>query len=969
MKVFPHLPAIVPFAILAGSAGYAQEPSFPALADRSMAEMNGEKWVEALATLDSVIARFGQDEPLKTIGPQFGVIWYRKGLCELKLRRWADAAKSFEACYRDFPNPTGPSNGNTNVFQKRALLKWGEAAMGAGQWEAAINQFRKFLEERDRTADTYPAGAFYINVAICNYKLGRVPAGNLNLEIAISNKEEFPTPDSGIVAGFEALVGAAINTRNERALLDFIGKNRGGITFEPYEMGGFSSVYMKLGADTFAADMPAAALAIYQLVPSSESVIDDLRARVASLGPLPEVREGKELIVKKALEDRLAAAEAEYRGPGAAEIVKLAAAAMIHEKAGNLRGAHSAYKQLVLFFPDAARREDYLFNLIRLGIAIGEPMDVIAESTGKFVQEYPSSASAPLARQLTLASLFQSAKYQAALKLASESIGGLKEGTPDHDYCLHVIGGSLYYLGQYGKAKVPLEEHVAKYPASPHAQAAEYFRASDYSKLSEWETALPLLDSFISKYPDAGTNPFLPFALYDRAVSLLAGGKPDVALADIARFGKEFPSSSIAENGFALEGNILRQKGKDGEARESYLKSLEIAEKRGNKAVAGENLFNLVSLLGESAPKEAAGFADRYWKDFAEKSGFRAQMAVAQMKPLAAVKRQDEGLRRLAEVIGELAKTDHAYALENTIKEYSRIYQKLHGTAELEKHFEQFPGIAADDQGTRALFRMAVISAYEDEARQTKDLALQQACNARIMKQFQELKAAVSPKLLPTPILLQLADHLRGNTSAPREALPLYEEAISRNEAPYRFPALFGRGDTWSRSASPAEKQKAIDDFETIYRQSKNRAEKEYALFRTIETLVAKGEHPEAITNARLYLSQDLRFSKFLPEVNLFLARSLQETGDLDEAISTYSKVWSTQSAAVRLSAFAIKSWMELLWARNKPGDRAIALESGGRYLDATRAGVQAMSQDESALWKEIDQLVRTYGLTPPPVK
>jgi tetratricopeptide (TPR) repeat protein len=959
-----HLLIAVPVAMVATQASYAQEESFPALADRSLAEMNADKWPEALATLDQIISHFGQAEPLKTIGPQFGVIWFRKGLCELKLRKWSEAAKSFETCYRDFPNPPGQANANSNVFQKRALLKWGEAAMGAGKWEIAVNQFRKFLEERDKVTDTYPAGALYVNAAICSYKLGRIPAGNLNLEIAISNRQQFPTPDAGIVAGFEALVEAAVATRNERALLDFIGKNRGGITFEPYVMGTFSSIYMKLGADVFAAEMPAAALAIYQLVPSSESVVDDLRARLAALGPLAEMREGNELITKKSLEAKLTATEADYRSAGAVEIVKLAAAAMIHEKEGNLRGAHAAYTQLVSYFPNAARREDYLFNLIRLGIALGEPMDAIAESTSSFIQEFPSSASAPIARQLTLSSLFQGGRYQDALKLASATVGTVKEGSVEHDYCLHVIGGSLYYLGQYGKAKTPLDEHVAKYPNSRNAQAAEYFRAANLAKLREWDEATPLLDSFLLKYSDPGTNPFMPFALHDRAACHFGNGDFDAALADIVA-GKAFPDSEITEATLALEGNIQRSRGKPEEAKKAYLKALEIAEKRKNRALVGELLLELVSMLGEHSPKEAASYADLYWKDFAEASRFRPQMAVAQLKPLSATNRQNEALERLAQIIAELAKTDKAYALENAIEEYAQTYTSRHTPAQLEQHFAELPGISPDDQSTRALLRMAVISSYERLGSQSKELAVQQECNGRIMKLFQELKASLSPKELPTPILLQLADHLRESTSAPREALPFYEEALSRNESAYRFPSLFGRGDTWSRSSSPVEKQKAIDDFNTIYRESKNRAEREYALFRMVESMVAKGDHVAAIENAHLYNDSKLNFTKFAPEVNLCLARSLQETGKSDDAISTYSKVWSNPNAAVRLTAFAIKSWMELLWARNQPGDRNIALESGTRYLDATRPRITSMSPDESTLWKEIDQLVKIYGSSP----
>ena len=180
----PFIPVLAASFAMA-APGFAQtEETFAQLAERSLAEINAEKWQEALVTLDLIIGRFGKDDPFRTYGPQFGAIYYRKGLCELNLKKWKEAAASFESCYQDFPNPPGGApNGNVNAFQMRALMKWGVASMGAGEWELALGQFRKFLQERDKVADTYPAGAFHINVAICNYKLGRIPPGSLNLEI------------------------------------------------------------------------------------------------------------------------------------------------------------------------------------------------------------------------------------------------------------------------------------------------------------------------------------------------------------------------------------------------------------------------------------------------------------------------------------------------------------------------------------------------------------------------------------------------------------------------------------------------------------------------------------------------------------------------------------------------------------------------------------------------------------------
>ena len=232
---------------------FSQDETLATLVEKSRVAMNESRWEQALDFNTKAVSRFGKNDPLQTYGSQFGTIYYRKGVCEMKLKRWPDALRSFEICYQDFPNQGVV---RSNPFQKLALLKWGEAAMGAGQWALAVSRFAKFTDERDKLRDTFPQGAFYINMAVCQYRLGRLPAGNENLEIAIINKYNFPTPESGIVTGFQALVEAALAKHDEQALLDFIGKNRGELIIEPVAMRNYTSVFLKLAGDALAAGMP-----------------------------------------------------------------------------------------------------------------------------------------------------------------------------------------------------------------------------------------------------------------------------------------------------------------------------------------------------------------------------------------------------------------------------------------------------------------------------------------------------------------------------------------------------------------------------------------------------------------------------------------------------------------------------------------------------------------------------------------
>ena len=325
------------------STAFSQNEGLEILVEKSRVAMMENRWEQALDYNSQAVTRYGKSEPFQTYGAQFGAVYYRKGVCEMKLKRWQDALRSFEICYRDFPNH---GTVRSNPFQKLALLKWGEAAMGAGQWELAVSRFAKFTDERDKLRDAFPQGAFYINMAFCQYRLGRLPAGNENLEIAIRNKHNFPTPESGIVAGFQALVEAAIASHDEQALLDFIGKNRGELILEPVEMKRYSGVFLKLAGDALAAGMQRAALAIYQFVPAVDA------------GPL--------------------------------EIIKLAATALIHEKNGNIRGALAVYQQLILYFPEAADHEEHLYQLIRTATLV-HAADLARLSAGRLLRDFPQS--------------------------------------------------------------------------------------------------------------------------------------------------------------------------------------------------------------------------------------------------------------------------------------------------------------------------------------------------------------------------------------------------------------------------------------------------------------------------------------------------------------------------------------------------------------------------------------------------
>ena len=107
----------------------------------SLEYRNGD-YVNCQATLQQIVTNFGGRAPM-LVGPKFGMIYYRKGLCELKLandaklannpesaEKWfAEAAKSFQACYEQFPNEAGGTAKKTNP-QHKAALQLGDVISG-----------------------------------------------------------------------------------------------------------------------------------------------------------------------------------------------------------------------------------------------------------------------------------------------------------------------------------------------------------------------------------------------------------------------------------------------------------------------------------------------------------------------------------------------------------------------------------------------------------------------------------------------------------------------------------------------------------------------------------------------------------------------------------------------------------------------------------------------------------------------
>ncbi|MEM9079542.1 MAG: hypothetical protein AAGC74_02490 [Verrucomicrobiota bacterium] len=636
------------------------------------------------------------------------------------------------------------------------------------------------------------------------------------------------------------------------------------------------------------------------------------------------------------------------------------------------------------------KREEYLYHLIRTSSTIGRVFETERHGQ-KFLKLFPGSKYEESVRSLMLSSLFFEGEYETCLEVAGAMEPELEKEAPSkqHDIALHVLGGSYFYTGQFDKAVEYLKEHPKLYPESQFKIAARYFEGSNYAALQMWKTAASLLDKFLDDFPNPKENAYLPFALYDRANCHFAEEEYEDALNCLNRVETEFPEAGNRERVFNLKGNILQVENKADEAEKYYLKALNLAERKENKTIAGDSLFYLVGLLGEEKNpriKEALPYYDKFWAEYGSDSPYKAQMAVAGLPALDASNRSQEGLDRLQGVIAQLAKRPGAFGLEEAINSYTKFFLKNKENTEekLKQLYYDFPGINREDKAAQAILRIALIGVFEDisetAAKEDDERAVSKA-NASIKVLFEDLKKDFELNTLSNFILVSVGDYLREKTNSPRQAIPYYEEALGRSDQSYRFPAMFGLADVYGRSDSAGDLEKSAKQLLRVYDDSKDKSQKEQALFRATEVYAKLKNWDKTKELSRSYLDPEKNYNQFAPQASLLLGQAFDALGDKKSALAVFARTNGAYTGLISVSAPSMKRYMELLWERNKTAtseslsDKQQAYNFGHQFLEQTRhiRSSDRMDETDRVLWDAVEDLVLKYeanpSVTPAPKK
>lgn len=1011
----PLLAATAMVSLISMQELCAQQGGPPQRLAAAIAAMESGKWQEAQVNSDAAIKAFDRRAKQLGLGDKFGQFWYIRGVSELNLQQYEKAIKTLEEGVAKYP-------GKDNWFILSSYLKMAEAAIELKDYDRALACLNKLIEIRTKTPsaelnkvdERLPLGLIYALSAQCNF-LSTKPNfedGVKNIKLIANNRYKGQgVPDYPIVQAFLSMADSAINRDRPEVLLDFLKTGRSIVALEawrlsPYAIALLNTANGALSRATMQEDEKKAtellkvSQELLSLIPSMGAMEQGVKDVSDHLGSLPGIADTTVAYNKaetkkslKALKDALAT------GKQSLDASSLMVTAAQYIRAGAYRAARIAYKNLHENYQDIlpALREQNLYSLITISAALGE-MEENRAYVNEFAKTFPESQQLKVLNTMSLESLYVDGKYEQCVKEAETTLASKTPLDPKvKETAMFVEAASLFNLGRYKDALPKLQAYLEAYPNSPNVPQLMYNMGVSYARLGQFEKASHALGRLISKYKTKEETPFLPYALFDRAMANVALNTEDAnskGLEDIERLIKEFPEPALLPHVWNNRGILMERAQNLAEAEKSYKEAFEAAKKADNPSSKGEALYRLLTIVKDSKDdrlNDAVGYADTFWKESGKDKSvaYRLQAAVIALDVLDKVNRKKDAMDRLQETIVMISQEDPEKEnplLEMAVNSYTTAYVKdiTKGTGKdakvdleaLKKHYYDFPGIKETDHLLVTMLRMAVIGVYEDVLKKIdkNDATNISTLNAEINVSFNDLKKAFKIKDMTPFALLKIGNFLVFKTERPEEAVSYFDEVIKRGGDPKNVDmATFGLAQAYGRSKDKAQVIKGIELMEKAMtkEQSKPKPDRknlENAQYNIAQFYFNSGEFQKAADKAYDYLkNKDNQVHKIA--ASMLWARAYDELKNIDQALIGYQRVNANYTGAISSSAPAMKRTMELLFERNKPkpdldkpSDKLLAYKTGANYIKQTKSIENKMTIEERLLWREVETLVEKYA-------
>ncbi|MGN0869340.1 MAG: hypothetical protein ACI4O9_07445 [Akkermansia sp.] len=430
---------------------------------------------------------------------------------------------------------------------------------------------------------------------------------------------------------------------------------------------------------------------------------------------------------------------------------------------------------------------------------------------------------------------------------------------------------------------------------------------------------------------------------------------------------------------------------------------------QGGKQTAANALYWLASYTpeiaraGEDDAARAARcktYRERFWKEADyEGNPFALQEVSLDLGTVSTKEEFDAQIAHAREIIAREATYAHEHdranpELEKTINGYVAAYvdgSKKYDDKELTleekaEHFNNFPGIKAEDKYARAIFRMALIDSMNKAMAAIKeDGEAKVALQNDIEKTFREMTATFKPEDLTDFICVNVGDYLVnyvGRFEDPstkqdeiNTAVSYYDAVIERKkDAELVLASRLGKANALAYSKDAAQQATAAELY-TAVSASADPNVSGPALHGLAKLHMRAGNYAEAITAARKFIDNRTNVRNRL-SVLILLGEAYSKSGNDKDALLTYMNIYNQNKGSILYSAPACKAIMEILWKRNNPetGDRLkgtykhsdhwTAWDTGQKYVDLIiRSGIdKKMQPEERDEYNKVFSAVSTYA-------
>lgn len=875
--------------------------------------MKKGQWEEARALFQQIVAEWGNDSYYRKM-PAFGTVYYNRGYCEMKLKRFTDAIVSFRTCYEDYDNKTevGEAVSSSNVYRKTAVFQWAAAEQYQENWDEAIKRYLQFMKLKPTPAkDHFNPAVYHLNLGTCYSKLDKREKAEEHVAEAFKLAPRSRIGKGPLWGGFLAVLESYVRAED--------GKEAAGASpftdkYSPYLISDtllhayYSSRVLKLAQTAVERDLLGLGWRLYGLVPKTADVL-----RAGAIADPKTMHPAS----KKALETF----KAKDASGEPLEIATYFGLSKLYEQVGDTRAQFAIFDYMGTHYEKSSYRPTILYLATKSASDIGEMVD--AQQHGlKFLEEYPDHELAPNVSSMLLSSLFYNGEYERCLDIAGELRPSLAVGSSERDLPDFVYSGSLYYLGRYQEAQPELDSHVKNYPESPYIENTSYYQGSNCIKLYEWQKAAGLLDGWLKKYEPEDSG-LLDVAYLDRgtchfALSTPQNGGNAKALEFADKVIKGFPQSGVLDRAYSLRGDVEQNDANFAGAEKSYLTSVAIAEEEDHFGTAASALMQLVTVASaQEKHKEAVAYYDDFFKKYPET--FYAPNAAVGVLPSikeAAPERIDEALKLIEEIIFRLGKQDDSDAIEAALNAYSNfLLKEKDAAAEVIDILDNFP----NKFGLKTLQAWLLITKIGIiEERLTEDPKMK----ARAKIYYESLESDFTKDELGDFILFQLGTKIA--EANPFKAEPWFEQVAQSKDPEMAMMAQLQLSMIRAKSNDVAVQAKAIGDLTRIRTNMNDNPDIVGPATLNLARLYHKSQKwSEANKEWRAYM-ENKSYREGRPEALFKLGESYEKIGKNDEALVSYSQLTVLYAGYLDLSAEAVMRIGKIVWAR---GDQVKAFQ------------------------------------------